>query len=133
MNNDDIKVTDSRLFNNDGSVRDEDSRTSSENQSQTTKTTKTSQDAHTSTPSPEIDFNTFILSLASSVQISLGVIPHPVTQQTHMDLTHAKQTIDILGLLEEKTNGNLQPDESGLLKNILFQLRMQYVEKSKTK
>jgi len=80
-----------------------------------------------------IDFQTFILSLASSVQISMGLIPNPISGQVNQDLTNAKQTIDIIGMLEEKTSGNLSPEESGLLRNILFQLRMQYVELSKNR
>lgn len=78
-----------------------------------------------------IDFQTFVLSLASSVQISMGLIPNPISGEVKQDLINAKQTIDIIGMLEEKTSGNLSPEESGLLKNILFQLRMQYVELSK--
>lgn len=82
-------------------------------------------------PQGPIDFQTFVLSLASSVQISLGLIPNPISGEVKRDLTNAKQTIDIIGMLEEKTLGNLAPEESGLLKNILFQLRIQYVELSK--
>lgn len=82
-------------------------------------------------PLTPIDFQTFVLSLASSVQISLGLIPNPISGEVKRDLINAKQTIDIIGMLEEKTSGNLSPEESGLLKNILFQLRMQYVELSK--
>jgi len=122
-----FKVRDSRLFNADGSPKNSektDSPTSQPVKSQEQKTT-------TQQESPEIDFNTFVLSLASSVQISLGVIAHPMTQKIEIDLQSAKQTIDILGLIERKTEGNLEPDESGLLKNILYQLRMQYVESSK--
>lgn len=79
----------------------------------------------------QIDFQTFILSLASSAQISMGVVPNPITGRVSRELAHAKQTIDILGILEKKTLNNLNPEESGLLKNILFQLRMQFVELSK--
>lgn len=81
-------------------------------------------------PSPEgeINFPTFVLSLASSIQISLGLVPHPATGRPQMNLAAAKQSIDILGMLETKTKGNLTPDEAHLLQQVLFELRMQYVE-----
>ena len=99
--------------------------------------TKPESPGHTPPKSTEppytIDFPTFILSLASSVQISLGLIANPMTGKTEKDLMHAQQTIDILGMLETKTANNLTPEESGLLKHMLFQLRMQYVEVGKNK
>ncbi|OGQ07044.1 MAG: hypothetical protein A3G32_03610 [Deltaproteobacteria bacterium RIFCSPLOWO2_12_FULL_40_28] len=81
----------------------------------------------------EINFPTFILSLASSIQISLGMIPHPANNKPQVNLTSAKQTIDILGMLEEKTKGNLSDDEKKLLTQILYELRIQYVEVSERK
>lgn len=78
---------------------------------------------------PEITFSTFILSLSSSVLLHLGEIPEPSTGAKNEDLPLAKQTIDILGLLEEKTKGNLTEDEKNLLSNILYDLRMRYIQK----
>ena len=83
-------------------------------------------------PEFEINFSTFVLSLASSVQITLGLIPHPATNEPQKDLASAKQTISILEMMEQKTKGNLNADEEQLIKQILFELRMQYVEVSKT-
>ena len=126
---DSIKTNDSRMFNADGSVKDD---------AEVVKMTDTanlqsdSQPAYASSPDA-IDFNTFVMSLASSVQIALGAVPHPVTGKTETNLSHAKQTIDILGLIEQKTMGNLNADESGLLKHLLYQMRMQYVELSQKK
>jgi hypothetical protein len=80
---------------------------------------------------PKINFQTFILSLNSSVLVQLGIIEDPMTGSREKDLPLAKQTIDILGMLEEKTKGNLNKDEEMMLKNILYDLRMMYVrEKS---
>jgi hypothetical protein len=77
---------------------------------------------------PEINFPTFIFSLNSSVLMHLGVIEDPSTGETVKNLPIAKQTIDILGMLEEKTQGNLTEDEARMLKNILYDLRMIYVK-----
>ena len=77
---------------------------------------------------PEINFATFIFSLNSSVFVHLGVINDPATGKKVKNLSLAKQTIDILGMLEEKTRGNLTEDEESMLKNILYDLRMIYVK-----
>lgn len=76
---------------------------------------------------PEINFSTFIFSLNSSALVHLGVIEDPATGQKDKNLPIAKQTIDIIGMLEEKTRGNLTNEEENLLKDILYNLRMLYV------
>jgi hypothetical protein len=78
---------------------------------------------------PRLDFPTFVLSLSSSVLVHLGEIPEPESGQTMANLPVAKQTIDILSMLEQKTAGNLDPQEDKLLKDMLFELRMKYVQK----
>jgi len=78
-------------------------------------------------PLPEISFSNFIFSLSTSALIQLGEIPDPVVNQTNKNLAMAKQTIDILGILQEKTKGNLTPDEESLIQNILYDLRMRFV------
>lgn len=80
---------------------------------------------------PPIDFATFVLSLAHSARMHLGEEPHPETNEVKADLPLAKQNIDILGLLEDKTKGNLSGDEERLLAQVLFDLRMRYVERTK--
>lgn len=80
---------------------------------------------------PQLDFATFILSLSHSALMHLGEAPDPDTNQVTVDLPLAKQNIDILGLLEEKTKGNLDGDEERLLAQVLFDLRMRYVERTK--
>ena len=77
---------------------------------------------------PAINFPTFIFSLNSSALLNLGAIEDPGTGQKAKNLPLAKQTIDILAMLEEKTIGNLVDDEAALLKNILYELRMLYVK-----
>jgi Domain of unknown function (DUF1844) len=83
------------------------------------------------TPLPEIDFSTFVVSLSSSVLIHLGVVPDPMTREKKKDLATAKQTIDMLGMLQEKTRGNLSSEENQLLEGLLYDLRMRYVSESK--
>ena len=80
---------------------------------------------------PSIDFATFVLSLSHSALMHLGEAPDPETNKVEANLPLAKQNIDLLVLLEEKTKGNLSGDEERLLAQVLFDLRMRYVERSK--
>lgn len=80
---------------------------------------------------PEINFSTFVVSLASSALIHLGIAPDPMSGQTTKDLPLAKQTIDMLGMLQEKTRGNLSEEEGHLLDSMLYDLRMRYVAESR--
>jgi len=81
--------------------------------------------------SPSIDFTTFVLSVSHSALMHLGVAPHPETGKTVRELPLARQDIDLLTLLEEKTRGNLTGDEERLLAQVLFDVRMRFVEASK--
>ena len=82
---------------------------------------------------PHAEFTTFILSLSHSALMHLGEAPNPDTGKVEEDLSLARQTIDLVGMLEEKTRGNLSGDEERLITQILFDLRMRYVEHSKMK
>lgn len=82
-------------------------------------------------PLPEINFSTFIISLSSSAMFHFGEIPDPATNKKQRNLPLAKQTIDILGIIQEKTRGNLTEEENKLLDNLLYDLRMRYVEENK--
>ena len=82
---------------------------------------------------PHVDFSTFVLSLSHSALMHLGEAPSPETGAVEKNLPLARQTIDLVGMLEEKTKGNLTGDEERLVGQILFDLRMRYVEQSKTK
>lgn len=77
---------------------------------------------------PKIDFSTFVLSMNSSALVQLGLIDDPASGQKTKNLPLAKQTIDMLAMLEEKTKGNLTDDEEKILTNILYELRMLYVK-----
>ncbi len=76
-----------------------------------------------------IDFSTFILSLGSSTLTLLGVVEDPIKREKIVNLPQAREMIDLLTILQEKTKGNLSKEEGILLDNLLFDLRMRYVEK----
>jgi len=80
-----------------------------------------------------LDFNALVLSLGSSAIVHLGEAPDPSSGQKRdqPDFPMAQQSIDLLAMLQEKTRGNLTPDEMRFLENMLFDLRMLYVQVSK--
>ena len=82
---------------------------------------------------PEINFSTFIISLSTQALMHLGEIANPLSGKSEADIPVAKQMIDILGMLQEKTRSNLDAGEERLIEDILFDLRMKYVEAVKKK
>jgi hypothetical protein len=82
-------------------------------------------------PTAEITFGTFVVGLSTQALMHLGEIPDPHTNQSSTDLPGAQQLIDIIGMLQEKTRGNLDHDEQAMLEAILFELRMKYVERAR--
>jgi uncharacterized protein DUF1844 len=142
-----FKVTDRRLFNSDGSPRelsDEEKAasktaavTASPEQSGTIVTEASK--AVRSDPSQKADkedlpdaedpagFANFIMSVASNAASALGLMDHPVTHQRQVDLELGKHWIDVLGMLQHKTQGNLAPQEVQILEGLLADLRMQYI------
>jgi len=82
---------------------------------------------------PAINFSTFVFSLNSSALVHLGVIADPVSGKTEKNLAVAKQTIDIIGMLKEKTAGNLTDEEKRLLETALRDLRILYVKEKDSK
>ncbi len=79
----------------------------------------------------QIDFSTFVLSLTSSAFYHLGDMPDPSTGKTETNLPAVQQTIDMLIMLKEKTQGNLTADEGKLLDQLVYELQMKYLEKTK--
>lgn len=84
----------------------------------------------TETHLPKINFSTFILSLNSSALVQLGLIEDPASGKKEKNLPLAKQTIDIIGMLDEKTKGNLTDDEQRMIRTLLYDLRMMYVREA---
>jgi hypothetical protein len=78
---------------------------------------------------PSIDFNTFVLSLSTSALMHLGTLPG--SEDTTVNLAHAKQSIDCIALLEEKTKGNLTGEEERLISEVLYDLRLRFVAATK--
>lgn len=82
---------------------------------------------HERAPLPPVEFSGLILSLSHAAMMHLGQIPDPNTGQANMDRDLARHTIDTIGMLKEKTNGNLTPDEQRLIDHALTELRLGYV------
>lgn len=77
---------------------------------------------------PKISFSTFIMSLNASILVNLGLETDPLSGARTPNLPLARQTIDILGMLEQKTKGNLEDDERRLLNHMLYELRILYIK-----
>jgi Domain of unknown function (DUF1844) len=82
---------------------------------------------------PHVDFATFIISLSHSALMHLGEAPDPDTGRVERNLPLARQSIDLIAMLEEKTRGNLGGEEERLIAQVLYDLRMRFVEQSKGK
>ena len=152
-----FKVTDRRLFNTDGSPRDLSEEQKAETKATATVEAARSAEAARPTaekvtdhiqsavsePSdvqplteeeseiPDADdptsFVNFMMSIASNAAACLGMMEHPVTHKREVDLEFAKHWVDILGMLQQKTKGNVSPQEAKILEGLLADLRMQYV------
>lgn len=147
-----FKVTDRRLFNADGSPRE---LTPEEEAAAAAPAAvaspppdpgpETPKAATEPSPSPGADdeeefseadladardptsFVSFLMSIATNAASALGMMEHPVTHQREVDVELGKHWIDVLGMLEKKTAGNLTPQEKRMLEGLLADLRMQYV------
>ena len=92
-----------------------------------------STDKDATEPLPELDFSTFVMSIIGSAFVHLGDAPDPESNETHEEpnLLLAKQDIDLLSMLQEKTKGNLSGEEERVLSQGLHDLRMRHLEVSK--
>jgi len=154
------KVTDRRLFNPDGTPREVPEDERPEPKAETPQAGPVSVGAADATPAaaagvqpaddsfqeqtpqsgktdelPSADdpasFASFMMSIASNAASSLGMMEHPVTGKREVDLELGKHWIDVLGMLQKKTRGNLLPQEQQILEGLLADLRMQYVSLTK--
>jgi hypothetical protein len=153
------KVTDRRLFNSDGTPRElppEEKTNQAETKLETASAAQAAPAAEatpqetenivedagseaTEAHEQEVDlpgaddpasFASFLMSIASNAAASLGMMEHPATGKREVDLELGKHWIDVLGMLEKKTKGNLLPQEDQILESLLADLRMQYVSLS---
>ena len=149
-----FKVTDRRLFNADGSPRDLPPEEKTEAQPavaqepaaaapavETQREPDASAGAAQETPAAEEEFTeedladardpasfvSFLMLLAQNAASALGMVEHPVTHQRDVDIESGKHWIDVLGMLQKKTAGNLTSQEKRMLEGLLSDLRMQYV------
>lgn len=79
-----------------------------------------------------VTFTAFVLGLASTVVIHLGLQPHPETGKVERRMDEARQTLDLLVMLRDKTRGNLAADEEQLFASLLADLQLRYVEAART-
>ncbi|HEX5602797.1 MAG TPA: DUF1844 domain-containing protein [Pyrinomonadaceae bacterium] len=152
-----FKVTDRRLFNPDGSPRDlppeekaeptaavtpePAAATGATEEAQATPEPEVSATTEQESPAAEEEFSeedladardpasfmNFLMLLAQNAASTLGMVEHPVTHQRDVDMDAGKHWIDVLGMLQKKTDGNLTPQEKRMLEGLLSDLRMQYV------
>ena len=152
-----FKVTDRRLFNADGTPRDlppeetkaeakasdsgeqaapaaasapsapQPDRAQPERTSSAEPSSEVKNEADLSDAEDPASFLSFLMSIASNAAASLGMMEHPVTHQRDVDLELGKHWIDVLGMLQQKTHGNLTPQEVEILEGLLGDLRMQFV------
>ena len=129
-----LKVTDRRKFTSEGEIRGDADTQMESSKHATPKVDEPEQGSAATSESqpPKIDFSAFLLSLATTGMAHLGEIPDPTTNQKVENLAAARQMIDILILLQEKTRNNLESEENKLLEALLYELRMKFLEKSKT-
>lgn len=134
-------VKDRRAFDDQGERREEKSeeKTREEGKAEENQTAKTTEAGteekkegprQEAPPLPEVNFSTLIMSLSSSALYHLGEIPDPQTGQVNKDLPLARHTIDIIGMLKEKTAGNLTDEEQMFVDNMLTDLRLRFVKAS---
>jgi len=140
-----FKIVDKRRFSEDGSVREgtaaESERNADLEQKRDLKQAESKQSGEAAADttarinaeqvSSEVTFPSFLVSLATQTMFLLGEIPNPETNESTFNLEAAKQTIDILAVIEEKTKGNLTAEEEKLITEILASLRLAYVNKRK--
>ncbi|MDD5232901.1 MAG: DUF1844 domain-containing protein [Syntrophales bacterium] len=125
-------VKDRRQFDSSGAMREDDESRAGKEQPPREEKAGRKPESKESSIVPEINFSNFILSLGTSVVFHFGDIPDPVTKKAERNLDAAKQSIDIISMLEEKTRGNLDENEKKLMTELLYELRMRYVrEKEK--
>ncbi|MGE5800064.1 MAG: DUF1844 domain-containing protein [Syntrophaceae bacterium] len=130
-------IKDRRRFDESGDVRPETPREEAAAKPQEPKPEPKAAEPRTDEPKqqaeatfPDLNFSTFVFSLGTSAMYHFGDFPDPVTKKAERNLEAAKQTIDILGILKDKTKGNLNDDEDRLLESLLYELRMRYVRET---
>jgi len=125
-----FRVTDRRRFSDSGEAKEAESRQDDAPLGEPPRAEMRGPTDRPTEPVPEapVTFSTFVLGLSTQALLHLGEIPNPLTNALERDLEAAKQVIDILGILREKTRNNLEQGEESLIESVLYDLRMRYVE-----
>lgn len=125
-------VKDKRIFGDDGEMRAEEGPA-------VEKVAEPAQDSSTAPPEqdqpeagylPEINFYNFIVSLSTSALFHFGDFADPSTNKAEKNLIAAKEIIDTLAMLKDKTAGNRDVNENDLIEGALYELRMRYVKET---
>jgi len=128
----DFVIKDRRIFADEGKDKEEEIKdeksSEKEDEVKESKTAEPESERIKESQLPEMNFPTFIMSMNASALVHLGVIEDPASGKKESNLLLAKQTIDILTMIEEKTRGNLSEDEEKMLKSILYDLKIIYVK-----
>ncbi len=126
-----FRVRDRRMFTEEGEQRKADAPEPRSRESEPEKQSPPTGNEATDAPPPQMDFSSFVLSLATTTMVHLGEVPDPMKKAGQENLAAARQMVDILGILKEKTEGNRTDAEDSLLEQILYELRMKVLAKSK--
>jgi hypothetical protein len=118
-----FKVADRRLFTSEGELRETSESVSDHGFDAVSPKLGVGEEAN-----PPMSFQALIFSLSTTALLQLGVAPHPSSGKQENDIQGAKQTIEILEILQQKTKGNLTPEEVQLLDDCLCDLKMTYVK-----
>ena len=122
-------VKDRRIFDESGKSREEEAvKTEPEEQKVPAPEEKQEEEIRREEHLPEINFVNFVISLSTSALFHFGDFPDPATGQAEKNLIAAKQIIDTLVMLKNKTEGNLDANEKNLIEGVLFELQMRYVK-----
>jgi hypothetical protein len=128
-----FRVTDKRLFGEDGKPREGVAAEGQEEQEAAKAPAGGPRAAAFEEAQPgtgaRIDFPSYVLSYYTQSLVLLGEVPNPYTNKKEEDLEAARHTVDILGMLKDKTKGNLTAEEERLLDSVLYEVRMKYMAK----
>ncbi len=128
-----FRVTDKRLFSEDGELRPEAAREEPAKGHAAEPRRAEASHAASVEPPPgtgaQIDFPSYVLSYYTQCLVLLGEVPNPYTNKKEEDLEAARHTVDILGMLKDKTKGNLTVEENQLLESVLYEVRLKYMAK----
>ncbi len=98
-----------------------------------TKTAPQTEEKQEKSDLPEADFKFFLTTLGMQAWIALGMVPNPIDNKTEGNIGQAKFIIDTLEVLQQKTKGNLDKDETELIEHLLYDLRLAFVDKTMKK